>query len=232
MNKSIVRVGLFGLIAAAAMGLGGCNNNLKEENAALREDKAKLEGNNTELTNKLAQSETARGEAESKAAQSQGTISQLQTQLAEKNNNQGPGFTPNDGSNGGGKSPRGPKGGTEKDVTLVVAGDVLFSPGSATLTAGGKKEIDKVISTLKSKYGGHTIRVEGYTDSDPITKAKDKFPTNKALSQARADAVEHYMSTKGISASRISAVGMGAAKPKETKAASRRVEIVVVGNGN
>lgn len=229
MNKLIVRVGLFGLVAAAAMGLGGCNNGLKEENAQLRENNTKLATENEDFKTKLTESESRRGEAENKAAQTQAQLVAAQNQLAQTPPNQ-PNY-PNDGNTGG------KRGGTrgdsvERDVPIVVAGDVLFSPGSATLTAGGKKEIDKVISTIKSKYSGHDIRVEGYTDSDPITKAKDKFPTNKALSQARAEAVERYMSSKGISASRISAVGMGAAKQKATKASSRRVEIVVVGNGN
>ncbi|MFT3685175.1 MAG: OmpA family protein [Phycisphaerales bacterium] len=230
MNKLIVRVGLFGLVAAAAMGLGGCNNGLKEENAQLRENNAKLEGDKTDLTNKLAQSETARGEAEGKASNKDAEINGLKADLANARNNTGPYTRPDGNGNGGNGGSRPDKSKHEAGTTIVVAGDVLFSPGSATLTAGGKKEIDKVISTIKGKYSGHDIRVEGYTDSDPIVKAKDKFPTNKALSQARAEAVEKYMSTKGISALRVSAVGMGSAKPKETKAASRRVEIVVVGN--
>lgn len=54
---------------------------------------------------------------------------------------------------------------------------MLFGPGSAALTAGGKKEIDTVIATIKSRHQGDTIRVEGYTDSDPIKKSS--YGTNK-----------------------------------------------------
>ena len=222
MNKSIVRVGLLGLVAAAALGLGGCNGNLKEENAQLRENNDKLVADNEKVKTQLTESEARRNEAESKAAQNQAALAQMQQDLA--NRPPTPDRTMGDNSPQR-KDRRTPR---EEDVTLVVAGDVLFGPGSATLTAGGRKEIDRVISTIKGKYGGHQIRVEGYTDSDPGKKSS--FGSNKALSQARAAAVEKYMASKGISASRITAVGMGAEKPKATQAASRRVEIVVVGN--
>ena len=139
------------------------------------------------------------------------------------------------GGNAGGDTGKPTKPGTgdkspKHDVTRIeVAGDVLFDPGSVVIKAGGKKELDKIASQIKKKYPSNRIRVEGYTDSDPVNKVKDKFPNNKALSTARAEAVEKYLATKGISASRISAMGMGEANPKATKAASRRVEIVILG---
>lgn len=67
MNKLIVRTGLFGLLAAASLGLGGCGNNLKEENAALRDTNAKLESDNIEKAKMLSESESRRNEAEGKA---------------------------------------------------------------------------------------------------------------------------------------------------------------------
>jgi chemotaxis protein MotB len=74
------------------------------------------------------------------------------------------------------------------------------------------------------------VRVEGYTDSDPLVKTKAKWGSNEGLSEARAESVRAYLISKGISSGRVSAVGMGAAKPKATKKDSRRVEIVVVGD--
>lgn len=222
MNKLIVRTGLIGLVTATALALGGCNGGVKEENAALREENAKLQTASEDSKKNFIDSEARRNEAEGKVAQKDAEIMRLTTELNSRNTtNNWPAAPERNG--GGGKS-----GGTGRSETIVVAGDVLFSSGSAVLTSGGKKEIDTVIAKIKSKHAGDSIRVEGYTDSDPIVKAKDKFPTNKALSQARAQAVENYMSSKGISASRISAVGMGSESPKATKAASRRVEIVIV----
>lgn len=218
MNKLIVRTGLLGLVTAAAFALGGCTNTLKEENAQLRENNAKLESENIEKTKTLAAEQSARSEAEGKAATSQGEIARLQAELAAKQSYQPPAPSPDKrtGKSGGGST------------RTILAGDVLFGPGSASLTSGGKKEIDKVIADIKSKHAGDTIRVEGYTDSDPIKKSS--YPSNKALSQARAESVEKYMASKGISASRISAVGMGSESPKSSKSASRRVEIVIVDN--
>jgi chemotaxis protein MotB len=218
MNKLIVRTGLIGLLSAAALGLGGCNGGVKEENAALREQNATLTSKNEEFQKTVTESESRRNEAEGKAAQKDAEIARLQTELATKSTPQNFPNTPNDFNKG-----KGTTGGSER---IVVAGDVLFGPGSASLTSGGKKEIDTVISTIKNRHQGDTIRVEGYTDSDPIKKSS--YGSNQALSQARAESVEKYMASKGISASRISAVGMGAKNPKSSKSASRRVEIVIV----
>ena len=222
MNKLIVRTGLLGLVTVAALSLGGCGNSLKEENAQLRENNAKLETEKSDALAKATAEQAARSDAEGRLAAAQGDIVRLQTQIATV------GSTGNGGGgNGNGgtpmREPRAPRGGSER---IVVAGDVLFSPGSASLTSAGKKEIDKVISTIKSHHQGDTIRVEGYTDSDPIRKSS--YGSNKALSQARAESVEKYMASKGVSASRISAVGLGAENPRTTKAQSRRVEIVIV----
>lgn len=218
MNKLIVRTGLIGFVAVAALGLGGCSNNLKEENAALREQNEKLQTTSLEKEKNLTESESRRAEAEGKAATKDAEIARLQTELANKQNYQPPQNFPNNP----GKIAKNGRG----SETIVVAGDVLFAPGSAALTSGGKKEIDTVIAKIKSKHAGDSIRVEGYTDTDPIKKSS--YGSNKALSQARAESVEKYMASKGISASRISSVGMGAENPKSTKAASRRVEIVIV----
>jgi len=215
VNKRIVCTGLFGLLAAAAIGLGGCTNTLKEENAQLRENNAKLESERADLLKTSAAEQAARAEAEGKAAAKEGEIARLQQELAARQAQPpvGPG-------------PSGPISGPRGSTRTILAGDVLFGPGSATLTSGGKKEVDKVIADFKSKHAGDTIIVEGYTDTDPIKKSS--FGSNKALSQARAEAVEKYMISKGVSSSRISAVGKGSESPKSTKAASRRVEIVIV----
>ncbi len=110
----------------------------------------------------------------------------------------------------------------------TIAGDVLFTSGSADIKADAKKTLDRVATEIKRDYTGATIRVEGYTDSDPLVKTKKKWGTNENLSQARADAVKSYLATRGVSSSRIETMGFGSAKPKATKAASRRVEIIVI----
>jgi outer membrane protein OmpA-like peptidoglycan-associated protein len=117
-----------------------------------------------------------------------------------------------------------PRGNGEFVATL--AGNVLFDSGQAQIKSSARKQLDSIANALKGKYAGASVRVEGHTDSDPIKRSK--WGTNEALSQARAEAVAKYLAAKGVSSSRLEAMGMGSAKPKSSKAASRRVEVVVM----
>lgn len=129
---------------------------------------------------------------------------------------------------GGGETrpPRGPAN-PARDEVMVLAGDVGFGPGSDVLTAAGKRELDQVAARIKRQYAGARIRVEGYSDKNPIRKSK--WPSNEALSAARAASVEKYLVSKGISSGRIESIGRGPVNLKATDAASRRVEIHVLG---
>ena len=111
-------------------------------------------------------------------------------------------------------------------VTVRVASDILFSSGKVALKNSSKTTLNDVAGVLQSKYGSKTIRVEGYTDTDPIRKSGWK--DNLELSLQRAAAVHRYLQTRGIDAGRMYAAGYGEEKPLGSKAASRRVEIVVV----
>ncbi len=109
-----------------------------------------------------------------------------------------------------------------------ISGDVLFGSGSDVIKPEAKKVLDKIASEIKTKYSEDSIRIEGYTDSDPLVKTKAKWGTNENLSQARAEAVRKYLVSKGLKAGHVEAMGYGAAKPEATKALSRRVEIIVI----
>ena len=117
---------------------------------------------------------------------------------------------------------------------LMISSDVLFSPGSATLSAKGKAALDGAVRDLKSSYADLPVRVYGYTDSDPIKRTANKWTDNLDLSANRAMAVTRYLVTKGISDDDLETVAMGATHPvasnrtKDGKAENRRVEIVVV----
>lgn len=213
-GMSICRRG--GMVAAAVLAgvvlmVGGCNKANKQAELAQQESK-ELREKNVELDTRLREKDVKIAELEGRLAQTQGAQpTDLRNNWNEPRSN--PPRTYNPGSN------------TGSNETFVVSGDVLFPSGQATLKPEAKKELDRIATTIKTKHAGATIRVEGYTDTDPIKKSK--WGSNEALSQARAEAVEKYLASKGISAGRISAVGMGAANPKSTKAASRRVEIIV-----
>lgn len=112
------------------------------------------------------------------------------------------------------------------DIVIAVAGDVLFESGKVTLRASAKRSLERVVAVLGSRYAGHDIRVEGYTDNDPIKKSGWK--SNEHLSAERALAVEKYLVSKGIGNDRIYSAAFGPAHGKSSKSGSRRVEIVVL----
>lgn len=192
--------------------LGGCNNSVKEQNAKLMEE-------NTQLRERTASAESERAALQSQMAALQAQQAAAPTQYPNQYSDyQQP------GSGGRSTSVRT----QNRETVITVAGDVLFSSGSATIKPEARKELDGVVRQIKSQHSGYSVRVEGYTDSDPIRKSK--WGSNEALSQARAEAVRDYLSSKGVSSSRLTAVGMGAAKPKANKKDSRRVEVVIVDN--
>jgi flagellar motor protein MotB len=191
-------------------GLVGCGVNKKEHEALKQES--------IELRERLSSLEVQQQEAAAREAE-------LQRQLADKDSQLNalraqaqvrPVAAPE----------RAPQTAAREEV-ITIAGDVAFASGSATLTAAARRELDAIAARLNSRYAGRPVRVEGHTDSDPIRKSS--WPSNQALSQARAEAVAAYLTSKGVSSSRITAVGMGDSKPKRTKAESRRVEIHVLG---
>ncbi len=200
--------------AALGLGLGGCQNKEQQmqmeqmaaQNAQLQQERDALATQVNDANSRAAQADAARAAAEARVASNP------------------PPAQPGWGTDTGSGSRPAPK----PDVVIAMAGDVSFSSGQAELTAAGKKELDGIARTINSRYTDNFIRIEGYTDNTPIRKSK--WGTNEALSQARAEAVMRYLGSKGISSSRMEAVGRGSANPKSTKAASRRVEIHILGS--
>jgi len=198
----MLMVGMLGL----ALVLGGCS---KSKNADMTATE------NAELREKIAALEEANRQKDSQLAERQNENTDWGTEAPVRAAR----------STGGGNVFQDNERGQPQ---ATIAGDVLFSSGSATLKADSKKTLDRVASEIKRDFGSATIRVDGYTDSDPLIKSKKTWGTNENLSQARADAVKKYLSTKGIKSGRIETMGYGSAKPKATKAQSRRVEIIIV----
>ncbi len=213
-NARVLALGL--LVLPAALMMGGCNDDVKAQNEQLMAENQKLT--------------QAEQDSKQSLAASQARITELESQLASRPSQPiGGGYDGGGGGGGGGGGRATPRSrASESDVVIEVAGDVLFDPGQTTIKAGAKKRLDEIASTIKRKYSGHSVRIDGYTDSDPIKKAK--FSSNEALSKARAESVKKYLASKGVSSSTISTRGMGAASPRSSKAASRRVEIVILGN--
>lgn len=115
---------------------------------------------------------------------------------------------------------------TDQAVTVSVPGDLLFAPGKVAVNDKSKSTLASIASIIESEYPGRRIRVEGYTDTDPIKKSG--WVDNLQLSLERSAAVYRYLEDQGLPAELMYAAGFGAQKPKETKQVSRRVEIVVI----
>lgn len=197
-----------GLVVLVGM-LSGC------EYSRLKEERDAFYMENQELHQRLREARTAAG------ADRQGLLAQIakfdaRPQLAPPIANP-TGFTSIEGIE------------TETSagqITVRVPGDVLFDSGRTTLKSGAKKTLDQIAGVIKRDYPTNTIRIVGYTDSDPIRRSKWK--DNLALSQERAAAVHRFLQQGGIDPKRLETVGRGPWHPRSTKALSRRVEIIVV----
>ena len=89
--------------------------------------------------------------------------------------------------------------------------------------------MDSVATVLKT-YPDSTIVVSGHTD----TTGNDAI--NNPLSVNRANSVESYLESQGISSSRITSRGYGSKQPiasnatEAGRAQNRRVEIAIIAN--
>jgi flagellar motor protein MotB len=111
------------------------------------------------------------------------------------------------------------------EVGFRIQGEVLFPSGRAVISPSGKKTLAQVIPLLRES--GKTIRIDGYTDNDPIRKSSWK--SNLHLSVGRALAVAELFRAKGIPFDRLVIRGYGPNKPvtlsPSSKGKNRRVEI-------
>ncbi|SFU32624.1 Outer membrane protein OmpA [Pustulibacterium marinum] len=115
-------------------------------------------------------------------------------------------------------------------IKLTLGEDAIrFDYNKSTLTSAAKTNLDKLVPVFND-YENTNIVIYGYTDST----GSDEY--NLSLSDKRAASVKSYLSTKGISSSRIETTGMGEADPiasnetTEGRAQNRRVEFAIVAN--
>ena len=211
-----------GLAAAWAAGCG--QQQLEEQNVALKKQIQEIQGVNADLQ---AQMDTLK-------AQNQAIQSDLDRARALAAAKAGQPAAP-------GRSQRAkPEFGegvetaqVGETTTITLPEAILFESGKDDLKLSSKRILDKIVAVLNKDYAGDKIRVEGHCDNQPIKKSSKYWEDNWDLSCNRAMTVLRYMVSKGIDSKRAYAAGFSFCKPVASndtaagRAKNRRVVIVV-----
>lgn len=114
-------------------------------------------------------------------------------------------------------------------ILITFESGLVFDHDSYGLRAETKSNLTKLAETLK-KYDDTNILIEGHTDNT----GEDTY--NQKLSENRADAVEDYLLTQGITGNRVTTKGYGESQPLDSneseagKQKNRRVEVAIYAN--
>lgn len=118
-------------------------------------------------------------------------------------------------------------------LLINLASAYLFGLGEDQLKPAGVNAL-KQVGTILKDYPEYNVEVAGHTDNQAIGgKLKEKFPTNQALSEARAANAVKALTEGGMAANGLTAGGYAETKPvapNTTEAGrqkNRRVEIRV-----
>ena len=197
----------------------GCNRPTAERDA--------LYAQNTALQAEVDRLRMANDQLMVDLAAANAEVARLQQELASARNRPVPGPVANQPADTGFEGIRDVTSDrTATRVTVNVASDILFASGKADLRDSAKQTLTQVAAVLKNEYAGKEIHVVGYTDTDPIRRSG--WDDNLELSLQRAASVHRYLNSQGLDAEQLVAAGRGATNLLSTKAASRRVEIIVI----
>ena len=114
-------------------------------------------------------------------------------------------------------------------LIVTLPQDILFATDSTAVQPGIQGDLAALASNV-NVYSNSTLQIIGHTDSD------GDAAYNQQLSEGRARAVANVLISRGVPASRISAIGRGESQPVASnlnaagKAQNRRVEIVILPN--
>jgi len=110
---------------------------------------------------------------------------------------------------------------------VFVLDDVHFDTGKSTLKTSSYPALDDIVEVMKLKPN-MKIEIGGHTDN------VGEPQSNMRLSKSRANAVKNYLISKGINASRLTAVGYGETKPiadnntNDGRQENRRTEVTIL----
>lgn len=185
-------------------------NRLSGEMAATTKDKSRLQASVENMARALADLEKRRAEAEARVAEFKNLLARFRSLI--------------DAGKLKVKI-------VDGRMVVVLATDILFASGSASLSKDGRSAIAEVAGVLKT-IPQRAFQVEGHTDTVPISSAQ--YPSNWELAAARAITVLKTMVDAGLPANRVSAASIGETRPvapndsPEGKAQNRRIEIIIV----
>jgi chemotaxis protein MotB len=120
----------------------------------------------------------------------------------------------------------------DRGLVITFLDEILFDSGKAVIRSQAFSALDKVASVITAKAADLNVGVEGHTDNEPIKYSG--WESNWELSTARATSVLHYLTEKGVLASKLAATGYGEYRPvaandtAEGRNKNRRVEIVIL----
>ncbi|TVZ55225.1 outer membrane protein OmpA-like peptidoglycan-associated protein [Lutibacter sp. Hel_I_33_5] len=115
---------------------------------------------------------------------------------------------------------------------IININPIYFDTNKSTIRPDAAKELDYIVSVM-NKYPEMKIKATSHTDS----RGKDSY--NEALSTRRAESTRSYITSQGISPSRITAIGYGESQPtnhcengvkcsKEEHQLNRRTEFIII----
>lgn len=93
-------------------------------------------------------------------------------------------------------------------IVVELPADVLFDFDRADIRSDAIATLNKLLTIINAQPGNGPVRIEGYTD------AVGNATYNQKLSEQRAASVKTWLTTSGITGSRLQARGFGAAKPR------------------
>lgn len=114
-------------------------------------------------------------------------------------------------------------------INLNMPGGITFDTGKANIKSNFNAVLDDIANVMV-KYPETKIEVQGHTDN--VGNNAD----NLRLSELRAQSVRSALSSRGVSSSRITAIGFGESMPVASndtpsgREANRRVEIKIIPN--
>lgn len=114
-------------------------------------------------------------------------------------------------------------------LALSLRNSLLFGSGEAEPHYDAFPLIERIAGVVQGR--DNAIRVEGFTDNQPISTSS--FPSNWELSAARAAAIVRLLALNGIEPARMAAVGYGEYQPvarndtAEGRNRNRRVVLMI-----